>query len=765
MPTIEGTVERIVFRNEENGYTVARIQTNDNTRLFRDELLTVVGTLGQIAIGELIECTGDWELDPAHGRQLHVTRFITHTPISPKALARYLGSGIIKGIGPKTAERITDHFGEQTLAIIELESERLTEIKGISAAKRDAIIAGWQAQRSIRELMVFLQSHDVTPALARKIFNQYGQEAIATIKENPYQLEHDIHGVGFKTADAIAVSLGLPRDSVPRLATGIKYALTEASSNGHCYLPVTEALLQAAILLEVQTGPLVEAMQLLVQQKEAFLETTVAQPVLDSVESENLGTPADMRPLYLSPFFYSEVGVARKIRALQRAESILPPLTQTDLTRLVAQAEADHNVPLAEHQREAIIKAYTSKVSILTGGPGTGKTTTIRALVHLLDQQKAVYALAAPTGRAARRITETTGRPASTLHRLLEFLPNGNTFARNEERPLTVDMLIVDEVSMVDIILMYNLLKALAPETHLLLVGDADQLPSVGPGNVLHDLIASDTVAVTHLTELFRQAAQSRIIVAAHDIREGRIPDTTPSSTSDFFVMPVTSPEAASALVVDLVTRRLPATYGVHAIHDIQVLAPMYKGSAGVTALNDLLQQRLRQHHDGGAVTSGSRTFHVGDKVMQLRNDYDKNVFNGDVGMITVIDSQDSLVVVRFGEGGDGVTVSYGYHELDELTLAYAVSIHRAQGSEYPVLVLPLVMQHALLLQRNLLYTAITRARRLCVVVAEPRAFARAVQNNEVTRRNTALTERLQQLASGLQPSRRTLPKLLRSDS
>ncbi len=718
MPTIEGTLERIVFRNAENGYTVARIKTDDATRLFRDDLVTVVGTLPNVSAGELIECSGEWEHSPEHGRQLRVTHFVPHTPISAKGLARYLGSGIIKGIGPKTAERIVAAFGEQTLAVIELEPERLIEVKGISAAKCDAIIQGWEAQREVRKIMIFLQAHHVSPSLAQKIYSAYGQEAISVIQQNPYQLEQDIYGVGFKTADAIAQELGLPPESLPRLATGIKHTLNEVAGEGHCFVPREELLAQAATVLGVAPDLLPPALDDLAQRKEVFIEE---------------------ERVFLAPFFYSELGSARRIRLLQKSPSPLPSLPPQRWDALLTETQALFGAQLATQQRYALRMAWENKVSILTGGPGTGKTTTIRTLVHVLEQYNIPFMLAAPTGRAARRMTEATGRSARTIHRLLEFIPNTATFARNEERPLDAQFVIVDEVSMIDLILMYNLLKAIGPQTHLLLVGDADQLPSVGAGNVLHDLLASEVVPVTHLTELFRQAAASRIIVTAHGVRDGIIPDLTPDAASDFFFMPAQTPEQAAQIALDLATRRLPARYGYDPTRDIQVLAPMYKGPAGVTALNDALQRRINRDQ-GEGVTAGTRLFRLGDKVMQLKNDYDKNVFNGDVGLVTVLDPHDALVVVQFGDQA----VAYAFHELDALALAYAVSIHRAQGSEYPVVVMPLVMQHAILLQRNLLYTAITRAKRLCVLVGEPRALRYAIQNDEVAARNTALAERLQ---------------------
>jgi exodeoxyribonuclease V alpha subunit len=740
MPVIEGSVERIVFRNEENGYIVARILTSDQTRLFRDDLVTIVGMLGQIAVGEMIECTGEWEHDPVHGRQLRVNHFITHTPISPKALARFLGSGIIKGIGPKTAERIVDHFGEQTLAVIELEPERLTDVKGISISKRDAIVAGWNDQRAIRDLMVFLQGHNISPVLARKIYAHYGKDAVAIIKENPYRLEQEVYGIGFKTADSIAISLGLPRDALPRLATGIKYALIEASANGHCYLPREMALLRASELLEVDGTLLPLALDSLTKSKEAFVEPMPSPLEGLELREENEEIEPPTR-LLLGPFFFSELGVARRIRQMLQAEQSLPPLSPSSWDALIGDAESAQGIPLAEKQRDAVRMAYTNKISILTGGPGTGKTTTIRALVHILEKMKATYALAAPTGRAARRMTEATGQNASTLHRLLEYLPHSNTFSRNEERPLSVDIVIVDEMSMVDLILMYNLLKALPSETHLLIVGDADQLPSVGPGNVLHDLLASNTIPHIKLTELFRQAAESQIIVAAHNICDGAMPDTTPQATGDFFFMPADNDGDTARLILDLVLRRLPAKYGFDPVRDIQILGPMYKGLAGVTALNDAIQHQLRQSGDEMTVTAGVRTFHIGDKVMQIRNNYDKGVFNGDTGIITGIDQHEAQLTVAFSEE----IVNYHFHELDEIVLAYAITIHRAQGSECLAVVMPLVMQHALLLQRNLLYTAITRAKKLCVLVGDPRALWRAVNNAEVTRRYTSLAERLVQ--------------------
>jgi exodeoxyribonuclease V alpha subunit len=730
VPTLEGAIERIVFRNDHTHFTVARLRPNDTGRLFRGELTTLVGELPGLAVGELVTVTGDWETHPAHGRHLRVRSYARHAPVNAEGLRRYLGSGAIKGIGPKTADRIVERFGEQTLAILDLEPERLVEVPGVNAHKRDLIARGWAEQKDVREIMVFLQSHGVSPGLGAKIYRQYGDRSLTVIQENPYQLESDIYGVGFRTADALAVELGLPRDSVPRLMTGLKHVLSEAAGEGHCYLPRDELFTRAAALLEVDAALLPPALEALAGEKEAF------------VEGEDV---------YLAPFFYAEVGTARWLRMLLAAPTPLPRVPTSEWEAVFAALERDRGITLAERQRDAVRRAYDAPVSLLTGGPGTGKTTTVRALLDVLDRERVSYALAAPTGRAAKRLAEATGRPAHTLHRLLEFVPATNEFGYNEDRPLPAQFVIVDEVSMLDILLAYRLVRALAPGTHLLLVGDADQLPSVGPGSVLSDLLAVERISRTHLTELFRQAAASAIVVNAHRVNAGELPPLRNDPAGDFFFLPAASPQAAQRLVLDLVARRLPARYGFDPLHDIQVLAPMYRGPVGVQALNELLQAKLNPPVDGASRGDGT-LIAPGDKVMQVRNNYDKGTFNGDVGRVIRRESETGQLAVRFLEEAGPVTVTYEPHELDELALAYCITIHRAQGSEYPCVVLPLVMQHYLLLQRNLLYTAITRARRLCLIVGDPHALRRAVQNAQAEQRNTGLRRRLESLTLVMPP-------------
>jgi exodeoxyribonuclease V alpha subunit len=769
MPTLEGSVENIVFRNEDNHYTVARFRPNDSGRLFRDDLMTIVGMLPGINVGELLRVEGEWEHDPRYGRQLHVTSFVQRLPASKEGITRYLSSGLIKGIGPKKAKLIVDHFGEQTLAIIEQQPERLSEVKGVSSKDRDQIIKTWAEQSEIKELHLFLQSHDVSMNIATRIYKQYGKESIKVIRENPYQLAQDVHGIGFRTADGIAVKLGLPPDSVPRLASGLSYVLTQAANEeGHCFLTESELLRQAATILHVPFDALPPAMEELRSDRDVFIEpplpaASLVQTSLQDGESSTVdeippdfdiesdylygqedGTqiPESRSRVYFGPFWHAENGSSKLLANLLYSRSALPPVSQKTWDLVFERLKQNRNMELTQKQREAVQMAYSRKVSILTGGPGTGKSTSIRALLMLLKNRKVDFALAAPTGRAAKRLTEATGVEAKTLHRLLEFVPHDSSFQRNEENPLPFQFVIVDEFSMVDILLFYHLLKALPKEAHLLLVGDADQLPSVGPGNVLRDLLKSEAVPSTLLTELFRQAKQSKIVVNAHRINAVQMPFTNIEAASDFFFMHEEDPVRAQRLILDLVERRLPARYHLNPMTDIQVLSPMYKGPTGVICLNEELQARLNPKAYA-EVEWGGRLLRAGDKVMQVRNNYDKGVFNGDVGWVRSINKEDSSLKVEFLEEAGPMLVEYEFSELDELILAYAVTVHKSQGSEYPAIVVPLTRDHSMLLQRNLLYTAITRAKRLCVLVGQQRALEHAVRNNRVARRNTGLAERL----------------------
>ncbi len=765
MPTLEGSVESIVFRNEDNHYTVARFRPNDTGRLFRDDLMTIVGTLPDIHVGELLTVEGEWENDPRYGRQLHVTNFTERLPASTEGIARYLGSGLIKGIGPKKAQLIVDHFGEQTLAIIEQQPERLSEVKGISARDRDQIIKVWAEHSEIKELHLFLQSHEVSINVATRVYKQYGKESIRVIRENPYQLAQEVQGIGFRTADEIAVKLGLPFDSVPRLATGLKYVLAQAANDdGHCFLLEKNLVQLASSILKVPQEVLVPAMEQLRSDNDVFVEPPlpITTPVAASQALEDEDVPPvdwseieaeePQSRIYFAPFWYAENGSARLLRLLSLAPSCLPPVTQQLWDRVFDLLKQKRNMHLTDRQREAVQMAYSQKVSILTGGPGTGKSTSIRALLMVLRNRKIDFALAAPTGRAAKRLSEAAGvqgeAQAKTLHRLLEYAPHDNSYQRNEDNPLPYQFVIVDEFSMVDILLFYHLLKALPRESHLLLVGDADQLPSVGPGNVLRDLLRSEVIPTVRLTELFRQAQQSKIIVNAHRINAGHMPSTKVEASSDFFFMTEEDPLRAQQLILDLVQRRLPARYHFNPLTDIQVLAPMYKGPVGVTTLNERLQAHLNPS-SFVQIEWGDHILRVGDKVMQTRNNYDKGIFNGDVGWIRSINKESATLKVEFVEEAGPLFVSYEFHELDELVLAYAVTVHKSQGSEYPVVIIPLVNQHRMLLQRNLLYTAITRARRFCVLVGQPYALEIAVRNDRVAWRNTGLAERLLLMSKG----------------
>ena len=708
---VEGTIERITFQAEDTGYTVARLQVGE------EELATVVGLMAGVQVGEGVRLEGEWSAHPQYGKQFKFSRYTTLYPATVEGIRRYLGSGLIKGVGPVTAQRIVDHFGMQTLEIIERQPERLLEVPGTGPKRVEIIVRGWQAQRQIKDVMLFLQSHGVGTAYAVKIYKTYGDQAISLVRANPYCLERDIWGIGFLSADRIARNLGMQPEAPERLKAGLRYVLNQASGEGHVFLP-REELLQAA-QQELEIGP-----ELLAQG-------------LVGLAAEQ-GAVLDGERVYLPLLHQAEVGIAVSLQCLLRA-----PLRQSEgqTEAVIAALEAKLGIQYEAQQREGLRVAALSKVMVLTGGPGTGKTTITRGIIALLEQQGQQVLLCSPTGRAAKKLAEATGRPARTIHRLLGFKPPKG-FEHHQDNPLKAQALIADEVSMIDVPLMYSLLKALPASARLVLVGDVDQLPSVGPGKVLRELIASGVLPLVRLTHIFRQAQQSQIVTNAHLINQGEFPQLNNREARDFFFIEEEEPERVAALIQELCAERLPRRYNLDPIEDIQVLTPMYRGETGASNLNQVLQQRLNA--TGVGWKRGSIEYRVGDKVMQVRNNYEKGVFNGDVGRIRAIDAENQAVRVQFEE-----EVEYDFSELDELVLAYAISVHKSQGSEYRAVVLPLTTQHYLMLPRNLLYTAITRARELVVVVGTKRALGIALRNARTTERHTALAARLQGALKG----------------
>jgi exodeoxyribonuclease V alpha subunit len=722
---LEGTLERITFQNEENGYTVAKVVPRG-----KSYEITVVGPLSGAQVGEAVRLRGVWTTHPQYGRQFEVRTYSVKLPATEEGIRKYLGSGMIKGIGPVMADRIVDTFGLETLSVIEDEVNRLREVDGIGSIRERRIADAWEEQKQIKALMLFLQAHDVSTGLAVKIYKAYGDAALGVVRTDPYQLEKDIYGIGFKTADKIAQKLGLDPDAPTRLQAGIRYTLSRFSDDGHCYAPRRALIDEAARLLEVPADACEAQLEVLVDAEEVIVESLA--------ESER--HPGETA-VYLPPFYYAEVGVANKLRQLRDSErDRLAPYQSIDWTVAFDWLDRRNPFQLVSSQQQAVRMALTERVSVLTGGPGTGKTTITRAIIQLLQAKGHSVLLAAPTGRAAKRMSELTGLPAKTIHRLLEFSPGeGSMFLRDRENPLDADMIIVDEASMIDILLMNHLLKAVEVGSHLLVVGDTDQLPSVGAGNVLRDIIACETIPVTRLETIFRQAEDSYIIVNAHRINQGQMP-VFAENARDFFLFRFPEPEAAADMLIDVVARRIPRTFGYDPQTSIQVLSPMHRGAVGVAALNQRLQATLNPPGEGKVETPhGSRVFRVGDRVMQIRNDYTRQVFNGDLGQVTGMNLIDHLVTVDF----DGEAVEYEFAELDELVHAYAISIHKSQGSEFPVVVVPMLTQHYVMLQRNLLYTAVTRAEELVVLVGDRRALGIAVRNNRIARRNTRLVDLL----------------------
>jgi exodeoxyribonuclease V alpha subunit len=730
MASVSGSVDRIVFRNAETGFVVARVRLVEG-RGRREEIATVVGTMPDVRVGELLHLTGEWQVHPLHGRNFKVERFEPEMPTTVEGIERYLASGAVAGIGPVTASRIVEHFAERTIQVLDEEPDLLRHVAGISSKRMKVIADSWSQQRKVRQLALFLQDHGISVALANRIYAAYGDEATATITEDPYRLAHDIHGIGFRTADDVARRLGISPRSMSRYVAGLKYVLSQAADEGHVFLSRPQVLRRGSELLTASAAELEPALLESLRRGDSVLE--------------------DDR-VYLAPFHRAETGVASSLQEIMSTPSSLTLDRRFDPAGAVAVAAAEQGLVLADRQLEAVEQALRRKVSILTGGPGTGKTSTLRTIITALEKAGTDYCLCAPTGRAAKRVAEATGRSASTIHRLLEYQPGLELFNYDRSRPLPYDFVIVDEVSMLDVLLFYHLLKAVPREAHLLLVGDADQLPSVGPGNVLRDLIASSAVSVVTLTELFRQSRHSQIVVAAHALIHGEVPPITNGPDHDLYFVATEDETRVVGAIKRLLMERIPQRFGLDPVEDVQVISPMHGGPAGVTALNVEIQGLLNpQAHGSPELRRGERVFRAGDKVMQIRNNYDKDVYNGDVGRIRSLDREELRLVVAYPGPGGETAVEYASDELDELALAYAVSVHKAQGSEFPCVILPAVPRHAILLQRNLLYTALTRARRLCVVVGSPAAFRRAVERHHAQRRNTHLATRL---TASLHPAR-----------
>ncbi|MFE1765257.1 ATP-dependent RecD-like DNA helicase [Streptomyces angustmyceticus] len=727
---VEGVLERITYANEENGYTVARVDTGRGA----GDLLTVVGALLGAQPGESLRMEGRWGSHPQYGKQFTVENYTTVLPATIQGIRRYLGSGLIKGIGPRIADRIVEHFGTDTLDIIETTPARLVEVPGLGPKRTKMIGAAWEEQKAIKEVMVFLQGVGVSTSIAVRIYKKYGDASISVVRNQPYRLAADVWGIGFLTADRIAQSVGIPHDSPDRVKAGLQYALSQSTDQGHCFLPEEQLIADAVKLLQVDTGLVIDCLGELAADPEGV--------VREQVPGDAAGAPP-VTAVYLVPFHRAEISLAGRLtRLLRTGEDRMPAFRDVDWDRALAWLARRTGAELAPEQQQAVRLALTEKVAVLTGGPGCGKSFTVRSVVELARAKKATVVLAAPTGRAAKRLSELTGAEASTVHRLLELKPGGDA-AYDADRPLDADLVVVDEASMLDLLLANKLVKAVPPGAHLLLVGDVDQLPSVGAGEVLRDLLdGSGPVPAVRLTRIFRQAQQSGVVTNAHRINSGVPPLTT--GLPDFFLFAEEDAEEAGRLAVDVAARRIPAKFGLDPRRDVQVLTPMHRGPAGAGALNGLLQQAVTPARpDLPERRFGGRVFRVGDKVTQIRNNYEKGrngVFNGTVGVVTALDSDEQRLTVRTDEDEE---VPYDFDELDELAHAYAVTIHRSQGSEYPAVVIPVTTSAWMMLQRNLLYTAVTRAKRLVVLVGSRKALGQAVRTVSAGRRCTALDHRL----------------------
>jgi exodeoxyribonuclease V alpha subunit len=717
---LAGLVERVTYQNADNGFCVIRVKARGHR-----DLVTVVGHAAVISAGEWITAAGDWTNDRTHGQQFKARFLKTSAPTSVEGIEKYLGSGMIRGIGPVYAKKLLRAFGEKVFDIIEAEPGRLRDVDGIGPVRANRIVVGWAEQKVVREIMVFLHSHGVGAARAVRIYKTYGADAVQVMSENPYRLARDIRGIGFKTADAIAMKLGVDKTAMIRVRAGISYALTEAMDEGHCGLPTAELTPLAEKLLDVP---------------EDLIRTALDLELADgTVIADRLGETACV---FLAGLYRAERAIAERLLTLNKGTL---PWAWIDPGKAISWVERRTGLTLAESQKAAVGMALGSKVLVITGGPGVGKTTIVNAILRILSAKDKSLLLCAPTGRAAKRMNEATGLEAKTIHRLLEVDPKGGGFRRDDTNPLDCDLLVVDETSMVDVLLMHALLKAVPDRAALLIVGDVDQLPSVGPGQILADMIASGAIPVVRLTEVFRQAAASRIIVNAHRINQGVIPDLRkPDAESDFYFVEAQTPETAVARIIELVKTRIPRRFGLDPIRDIQVLCPMNRGGVGARSLNIELQAALNPAGERKVERFGW-TFAPGDKVMQIENDYDKEVYNGDIGYVANVEPDDGELTTGF----DGRSVAYGFGELDTLVPAYATTIHKSQGSEYPAVVIPVMTQHYTMLQRNLLYTGVTRGKRLVVLVGQKKAVAIAVRSVSGRRRWSKLREWLQSPTAG----------------
>jgi len=741
MAEIEGTVERIKFRDEESYFTVAQVTTD-----IEAQPVTVVGEFIDINAGERLRLRGEWQMHSQYGKQFRVTGYRVCAPVNVEGIKKYLGSGMIKGIGPATAKKLVEEFAEQTLKVIESEPERLTKVEGIGPKKLQLIKTGFREHREIQDIMVFLQGHGISPSYATRIYRHYGQDCISIVRENPYRLATDVSGIGFKTADRIAPKLGIAPDSPKRVQAGILYLLEQGTENGHVFLPLSSIVDEAKELLKVDTSLIRSALDDLRHRNNIIVEPLPADYAKLTGGEESNAAPADSA-CYLRPLYLMEKEVSRRLIALTGGTGTLP-LFDPAIDEEIRQREEAAGFSLSNDQKQAVKEAVETGVLVVTGGPGTGKTTIIRFIISILEARGNRVYLASPTGRAAKRMQEATGKKAKTVHRLLEFSyvkGKGLSFARNEDKPLNTEVLIIDEASMVDLRLMGHLLRALRRGTRLVLVGDMDQLPSVGAGNVLRDIIRSESLPVVRLQHIYRQGRESMITLNAHRINRGEFPLLN-NKNRDFFFIHRDDAEKVVEEITELVASRLPRYYNFDPVTDIQVLSPMNKGTTGVFNLNDALQQVLNPARRGKPeLTYGSFTFRPGDKVMQIRNNYDTMIFNGDMGRIKEVDPENGVLVVGF-EDSDGVReVSYDSKDLDQLVPAYAISVHKSQGSEYPAVVMPVTTQHYIMLQRNLLYTAITRARKLVVLVGTEKAIHIAINNADVGIRHSLLATRLQQ--------------------